>query len=468
MSGIDAGFLYMETPSLHMHTIKIVVVEDPDYDYARTRRGLEARISPRSPLRRRLEPIPFGLGHPVWTRDDSFDIDAHLFRHSCPSPGGLREMSAIVSEISGTPLDRDRPLWEMHVVEGLEGGQVAFVTKIHHCVADGVAALDLLIELARDDSDREGDQPEAAEPRPGRRQLMALALAESWRRLRALPALLMRTIRGLLALGRYVRGRVGAPAPVPFKTTTTPFNASLTPRRSFAVARLGLPEVRRIKRHFDVTVNDVVLALCAGALRRLLESDGGVPAIPLLASVPVSTREQSDAPAVGNRMGNLITSLHTDVADPGERLAAIAAGMRDAKARHAALGPEVFERWVDYTPPHPYAASVRAWSALGLADHIRPPVNLIVSNVPGPRAPLTPGGARVTALYSVGPILEGIALNLTAWSYVDQLNVGILACADHDVDVWQLADRLQQAVAELLAEVELADASKPAAAPAVH
>lgn len=449
LAGIDAGFLYMETPTLHMHTIKIVVLEAPDYDFERTREALAERLGRRSPFRRRLVPIPFGLGHPLWVSDESFDLDQHVFRATCSPPGGLRELASVVSEVAGTQLDRRRPLWELHVVEGLADGQVAFVAKIHHCVADGVSALDLLLDLVRDAPPDDEAGLGRAEPAPSRARLVAIALAEGWRRLRALPGLLLRTIRGLRSLRRYARGHTGE-APTPFHTPSTPFNASLTARRSFAVAQLSLSDVKHIKKHFGVTVNDVVLGICAGALRRLLDAAGGVPERPLLASIPISTRGPDAVRAYGNHVSNLITSLHTNLADPGERLQAISAGMRDAKARHEALGKDVFEGWVDYTPPRPYAASVRAWSALNVADHIRAPVNVIVSNVPGPRQPLTPDDARITALYSVGPILEGIGLNLTAWSYVDQLNIGVLACRDHDVDPWRVAACIEEATAELL------------------
>jgi diacylglycerol O-acyltransferase len=449
LAGIDAGFLYMETPSLHMHTLKIVVLEAPDYDFALSRRALVERLARRFPFRRRLAPIPFGLGHPLWVQDESIDLEQHIHRRSCPAPGGLRELSAIVSEVAGTQLDRSRPLWELHVVEGMEHGQIAFVAKIHHCVADGVAALDLLLDLVVDEVSEDDAATNAPEPMPSRTQLLRAAAAEAWRRLRSFPGLVVRTVAGLLSLWRYARRSPGR-APTPFRTPTTPFNASLTPGRTFAVARLAMADVSRIKKHFGVTVNDVFLSICAGALRRYLEATDEIPDLPLLASIPISTRGPDEVQAYGNHLSNLITSLHTDVADPVERLHAVSAAMRDSKARHEALGPQVFESWVDYTPPHPYAASVRAWSALRVADHIQPPVNVIVSNVPGPREPLTPGNARITALYSVGPILEGIALNLTAWSYVDQLNVGLLACSDHDVDLWKLASCIEEAIAELL------------------
>ena len=450
LAGVDAGFLYMETPTLHMHTIKVVVFQAPEFDFEQTRVLLVGRFGRCAPFCRRLEPIPFGLGHPVWVRDESLDLGQHIHRRVCPAPGGLKELAAVVSEVASTQLDRSRPLWELHVVEGMQDGKVAFIAKIHHCVADGVAALDLLLELVSDDAPHAEVAPDAPEPVPSRGQLLAIAAAEGWRRLLGLPGLVLRTIRGLRNLWRYSR-RQSKKAPRPFHTPITPFNASLTAGRSFAVAEVSLSDVKHIKKHFGVTVNDVVLAICAGALRQLLETAGGVPELPLLASIPISTRSPSRIRAYGNQLSNLITSLHTDMADPAERLHAIAAGMRDAKARHEALGPGAFEDWVDYTPPHPYAASVQAWSALNIADHIQPPVNLIVSNVPGPSKPLTPGEGRITALYSVGPLLEGIGLNLTAWSYAGQLSFGVLACSDHDVDVWRVATCLEQATRELLA-----------------
>lgn len=465
LSGVDAGFLYMETPTLHMHTIKVVVLHIPNYDYQRLRAALAQRLSRRPPFRRRLAQIPFGLGHPVWVADGAFDVDRHLVRRTCEAPGGLRELAAVVSEVAGTQLDRSRPLWELHIVEGVEGaegGSVALVAKIHHCVADGVAALDLLLDVVND-AEPEGERRSVAvpEPMPSRGQLLAIAAVEAGRRLRRLPRLVVRTIRGLRSLWRRTRLHPGR-TPTPFGTPRTAFNGSLTAGRSFGVARLAMPDVLLVKKHFGVTVNSVVLAICAGALRRLLDASGGVPELPLLSSVPVSTRGPSATRAEGNHLSNLITSLHTDIADPAERLRAIASGMDEVKARHEALGPDLFERWAAYTPPRPQAAMVRAWSASNAADHVQPPVNLIVSNVPGPREPIASGDVRITALYSVGPILEGIGLNLTVWSYAEQLNVGVLACSDHDVDVWRLAEFTRQAADELVSLVASDSATWPA------
>ncbi|MGH7805030.1 MAG: WS/DGAT domain-containing protein, partial [Candidatus Binatia bacterium] len=240
--------------------------------------------------------------------------------------------------------------------------------------------------------------------------------------------------------------------PLPFATPRTRFNRALTSSRSFATATLALDRVRAVKDAFGVTVNDVVLALTAGALRAFLSARGELPDRSLVAGVPVSTGAPSEERRLsGNRVSNLITSLRTDVADPVERLKAIHEVMKAAKGVHTILGPEMLQDWVEYTPPRPYAAIVRLYSKLRIGSRVPPPLNLVVSNVPGPTDALYVAGARLASIYSVGPILEGIGLNLTAWSYLGRLNFGAIASPDalSDEDLHEITERLGDALAEL-------------------
>jgi WS/DGAT/MGAT family acyltransferase len=462
LSGLDAGFLYMETPTLHMHTLKIAVVDPATvpggYSFEKVKDVLTERLHLLPMFRRRIVEVPFGLHHPLWIEDAAFDIANQVHRITAPAPGGVRELAAVCSTVAGRPLDRRRPLWELNVVEGLEDGHVGFIAKIHHCVADGVAAAEMLAGIMLTDPDASTDTPTApattwrAEHVPTRGVLVADALRARLFGLLNIPGLIRRTVRGLRAAARRRRDAVVSP-PAPFDAPNTLFNGALTPNRLFVMTTMSLDDVKAVKSGLGVTVNDVVLAVTAGALRRYLERHGGVPNKPLVAGVPVSTRQgapiSEDDEILANSVSNMFTSLRTDVADPIERVRAISDVTKVAKEVHQALGPDMLADWSELTPPRPFAAWMRTYSRFRLAERHRPPINLVVSNVPGPSAPLHIAGARLVSLYSMGPILEGIGLNVTVWSYLDQLNWGIVSTPEAMPDLWDLTADLHDALDEL-------------------
>lgn len=457
MTGLDAGFLHMETRTLYMHTLKIAVVDPSSvpggYTFPKVKEVLAARLHLLAPFRRRAVRVPLNLHHPVWIEDPCFDLDRHLRRVGCPAPGGMEEFAEIISDIAGRPLDRSRPLWELWVVEGLEDGNVAFVAKIHHAVADGVAAAAMLMNvLETDPSQLEAPPPEAtwlpaAIPSTGR--LFWDAVVDWLRSLREVPGLLARTFAGLRRMRRRRRESDAAP-PLPFAGPKTRFNAALTPNRRYVMTSLSLDDVKEVKDAFAVSINDVVLALVGGGLRRYLVRHGELPGRSLTAGVPVALAAEAERPRLeGNRVSNLFTTLRTDVADPVERLRSIHAVTAESKALHQALGAETLADWSDMTPAGPFALWMRIYSRARLADRHRPPINCVVSNVPGPREPLFVAGARLLAIYSMGPILEGIGLNVTVWSYLDTMNFGIVACPEHVPDLWDLCGDLGDELEEL-------------------
>ncbi len=456
LTGLDAGFLYMETPTLHMHTLKISVL-DPStipggYTFDRVKEVFRERLHLLPPFRRRLVDVPFRLHHPVWIEDPDFDLDLHVRRVGAPAPGGTREFAELISDIASHQLDRRRPLWEVWVVEGLEGGQVGFVAKMHHSIADGVAAADLLINVLDDAPDAVVPAPVRQwrpEPVPSRRRLLRDAIAAIALNLRMLPSLVRRTFAGVRAARRFRDSSDVAPA-LPFAGPNLPFNAALTAQRTFAMTTLPLADIKAVKDACGTTLNDVVLAVCAGALREWLLARDLPTDRPLVAGVPVSTREKKGLVLQGNVVSNMFTALRVDIADPLERLREISKAAKAAKGVHAAMGPQLLADWSEVTPPRPFSWFMRTYSRLHLADRHRPPINLVVSNVPGPSAPLYVAGARLGGIWSVGPILEGIGLNITMWSYLDDLNVGMVACPDAMPDLWSLADLLPAALDELV------------------
>ena len=453
MPGVDAGFLYMETPTLHMHTLKITVLEPgTDLDFEYVSGEVLARLHLLPPFRQRVQPVPFRLHHPVWLADREIDFRRHVFQHRVPAPGSMVELDAVIGAIAGTPLERSRPLWELHVCDGLAGGRVAVVAKIHHSLADGIAANALLANITDAVDHGAGDPgPWHPDPTPSSWALVRGALVDGIRQLALLPGLLVRTARGICAVARHKRtSTVRTPLPI-LDTPRVSFNGAITARRVFATCTLALGEIRAVAKGFGVSVNDVVLAVVAGALRAWMDARGEHPSGPLIAGVPVGADPPGGPPRlVGNNVSNLFTSLATDVDDPRERLRIIHEVTAEAKIVQRTLGPTMLADWVQFTPPAPFSAAMRLYSRLRAARLHPAPFNVIVSNVPGPREAVTIAGTPLRDLYSVGPILEGVGLNVTAWSYTDRMNFALLSCPDLLPDLRALADAFAPALEELV------------------
>lgn len=478
LTGFDASFLYTESPTVLMHTLKVAVVEppaglSPSDRFERLRHEL-ARLLDRLPaFRWRVVEVPFGLDHPVWIEDPHFDLDYHLHRIAAPEPGGPRELDAVIADIASHPLDRGHPLWEIWMVEGLAGGDLAFVAKIHHAVADGGASAAMLTSVMEREAGGGAEAngasepaPHASEPLPSALALVGGAVRHQARRLRGALPLAGRTVRGgVRVLRRFAESTIHPP--MPFVTPKTPFNEPLSPTRSFASTSLSLARVKRIKDAAGVTLNDVVLGLAGGALTRYLHRRGLTPDRSLIATVPVSVAEAGTGLRLsGNELSNVFMSLCTDVADPRDRLRRIHKVAEAAKETHERLGPKVLVEWAEFAPPRVASWAIRAYSDLRLARLHRPAANAIVSNVRGPAEPVTIAGAKLKHLYSVGPIVDGIGVNLTAWSYGPELAFAVIAGHDNVPDAHEITDGLHGALDELEAAcAEVPRSSRRRAAP---
>ena len=451
MTGLDTRFLYSETPTVHMNTIKIVVVDvagradalTPDVFLAL----LAERLDRMPALRRRAVAIPYHLGRPVWIDDPDFDLASHITWRRAPEPGGRRQLADIAADVLAVPLDIDRPLWEMTVVDGLADGRVAVVVKLHHALADGGSAVAMLRNAFLVDADAAVEEPYRPEPAPAGRELVGLAARSRARQVRDVPSLGRRTVAGLRAARTAARNEGGTPA-TPFSGPRASFNVSLTADRTFAMTALPIADLLAVKTAVGTTLNGVFLGLCAGALRRYLAGRGELPEKPLVASVPVGTHQ--DRPYLsGNHVDNMYVPLPTDRDDPVARLHAVHEAAGHSRRVRQAMGHELLEQRAAMTPLNLYSPVIRLWGRTRLSNRVRPPINLVASNVAGPREPLETGGGVVSALYSVGPILEGVGLNITAWSYVDALNVCVLGCQASLPDPWPLADALEAELGEL-------------------
>src|SRR5436309_5487413 len=320
LTGLDATFLYMETPSNHMHVASTAVF-DPStvpggYSFDKVRGLVENRLPLLPPFRWRLVEVPFGLHHPLWIEDPDFDLDYHIRRAALPSPGSDAELAEFAADVFSRPLDRSRPLWEMYVVEGLENGHIATITKTHHSAIDGVSGAELtvnLLDLQPEPS--EVDPPETPwEPDrvPSDFELVAYALNSLARQPFRAAKAVRRTALAALNVRRRNRQPDVMPPPAPFSAPRTAFNVSIGGRRRFAFADVPLDEVKMVKNSLGGTVNDVVLAICAGALRRYLLGHGVLPDTGLVAMVPISVRVEEEKGAMGNRVSSMLTGLATD------------------------------------------------------------------------------------------------------------------------------------------------------------
>lgn len=457
LSGLDAGFLYLETDTCFMHVAGLIIVDpstSPErWSFESVRDLYAQRLDQAPPFRRRLVEVPFGIHHPIWIEDPDFDLDWHLRQVKVPAPGGPAELDDLVSELAARPLDRERPLWETWVIEGLENGNVALLTKVHHAAVDGssgeelmIAVLDLTPEVEQKPSPERDWEPDHV---PSSAEMLGYAAWSLAQQPKRAARTVRRTAEAVLQLGdRY--GMASSPTPsMPFTAPRTSFNQSLTPNRSFGSQTVALSRIKTLKEQLDCTVNDVVLTLCAGALRRHLDHRGERPDGPLLAMVPVSVRSHDQRNQMGNKVSSAFTSLATDLDDPIERLQTIHASMRRAKEAQELIGAETLQDWAEFAAPALAARAARMYSSMRMADRHRPLFNVTISNVPGPPFPLYVAGARVVSTNPIGPIFDGVGLNMTVMSYLDRLDFGLLTCPELVPDVQAVANGIEDSLTEL-------------------
>jgi diacylglycerol O-acyltransferase len=424
LSGWDAVLLYSETPNVHMHTLKIAIIElDPasrGFTIDAFRQVIAGRMDKLVPLGYQLIDVPFKFHHPMWRENCEIDFEYHIRPWRLAAPGGRRELDEAIGEIGSTPLDRAHPLWEMYFVEGLANERIAVVVKIHHALADGVASANLMAHgMDLMPTPQAGGY--SADPAPTKRELMSTAFVDHMRHIKRIPGTIAYTAQGIRRVRRSTR-KFSPELSRPFTPPLTFMNHVLTPERRFATATLALADVKTTGKKLGATINDMVLAMSSGALRNLLLRYDG-KAEPLLASVPISFDFSPDRIS-GNKFSGMMVALPTDIQDPLERVRAAHDNAVSAKESHHLLGPELVSRWAAYWPPSGTEAMFR-W--LSNRDGQNKVLNLNISNVPGPRTRGRVGGALVTEIYSVGPLTAGSGLNITVWSYVDQLNISVLS-----------------------------------------
>ena len=489
LSGVDASFLNMETASVFGHVSSLNIF---DPSAAPGGAGLEAtkqtileRIDLLAPFRRRLVEVPLGLDLPYWIEDPNFDIDFHVRHHAVAPPGTPQQLAEAISRIVARPLDRARPLWELYVIEGVDEGRlIAQLTKVHHAAIDGASGalmLAAILDLDPDHRPVTGPAPWEPEVAPTDQEMLRMTFGEFMRRPEKLIRLGVRTTRelatatrsgGLRAiadmvaqpmpgpLGSLMRRRLRSqygeetdrpPALPPTHAPRTPWNQVITPHRRFAYTTIPLDDAKTVRRAFGCTFNDVVMALCSGALRGYLLHHDCLPEQSLIAMVPVSVRSGAENDTYQNRVSALLADLATNESDPAKRLRRVQQSMTAAKQNHAAIPAEALMDFTQFAPPAIAARAMRMASRLRIADRMNPPFNLVISNVPGQAVPLFMAGAELKHFYPVSALADGQGLNMTVQSYNGNLDFGFIACRELVPDVWLLTDLLHAAMKELLA-----------------
>jgi WS/DGAT/MGAT family acyltransferase len=466
LEGMDAAFLSLETPTTPMHVGAVLVLDPPEgrrslfsptTRYAQMRRVIEQRLHTVAPFRQRAVRVPFGLHHPVWVDDPDFELDDHLTRASLPSPGGAAELDAFVASVMSRRLDPDRPLWEMHIVEGLEGERTALVAKVHHAILDGVSGASLLaafLDLSPRSRVVALPQEWHPAPLPSNAQMLKHAAGSLARQPGDAIGAIQAGVEAVADLGRHNQELVGRgeqPPPGFFSAPRTSFNGAVSNRKRFASLSVPLEDVKLVGRVFEATVNDVLLATVSGALRRLLEGRGEEVDHSLVAMVPVSTRPEGTGEDLGNQVSGMLVSLASDLDDPVARLDAISESARVAKEQEKLHRGRFVGDLAQIALPALTTRLARVMAGTRLFDKVRPPFNVTVSSVRGPDFALFCAGSRVAHMYPVGPIAEGIGLNVTVLSYLDRVHFGLLACRKLLPELGDLSVHLDDALAELVA-----------------
>ncbi|HSC62306.1 MAG TPA: wax ester/triacylglycerol synthase family O-acyltransferase [Caldimonas sp.] len=463
LSGLDGAFLHLETPETPMHVGSLHLFDLPpgyrgDF-HANIKRQMKSRIRLAPVFTRKLAPMPLQFANPVWIEDDQVDLDHHVHRIELPRPGTQAQLEDCAAKLHSEPLDRNRPLWRLYVFDGLESGQAAYYIKVHHAVLDGQAGV-LLAQALFDVTAKPRQVPRgvgAQGENPGKVALAAAALkhdvGQYIKLLRHLPDV-VKTLAGLFrgAPGE-AKGRLGQNFSFGPKT---PLNVAVTGERGFAALSIPIATLKALAQAHDAKLNDIVLALCGGALRRYLARHGGLPKKPLIASMPISLRKPGNTDFRTQATLSLV-NLNTDVADPLERLRAIrdAAGAVKALAQRAnglipTDFPSIGEPWILHA-----LAALYARSSVGGA--VPPIANVVISNVAGPQVPLYAAGARMATYWPLSIVEHGLALNITVMSYAGAMGFGFTTARTAVADARELPAALLEALDELVAR------SRPAA-----
>lgn len=479
LTGLDSSFLFLEDSHQPMHVGSVLVFEG-SMTFDNFRDVLASRIHLVPRLRQRLAMVPFGIGKPYWVDDPAFNLDMHLQHVALPAPGNWKELRTLAARIFSPPLDRTRPLWEMTFVEGLQEvpqvppGSVAVINKVHHAAIDGVSGSDILgvlLDVTKQPREFEQPVPTAVPPVPNELEV----LGHTAKKILGKPSEILRVageVRDAVRAAAKVQAKGVEAPPVPMSAPPTPFNHTITGQRIWNTALLELDRVKAIRKVTGSTLNDVVLAICAGALRRYLEEKEALPDRSLMAMVPVSTRGEDDHGKMGNRVSAMMLELATNVADPVERLKVIKEHSKGGKAFEKAGATRALVDLWDFIPFGLANRMTRLYSRFRVSELHNPIFNCVITNVPGPQMDLYMAGHKLLATMGMAPLVDGMGLLITVLSYNGVLSISPISSPavmpDLDVFARYLRESANELEAAVIPDREAAAAADAAASQAAQ
>lgn len=462
LTGQDASFLYTETPKTPMHIGGIMIYDPSTVDGGKQRFKdilgfIEERLHLAKTFRQKLVEVPFNLDHPYWIGDKDFDLEYHVRHIRLPEPGDWRQLCIQAARLHSRPLDLTKPLWEFTIIEGLDAipglpkGSYAMVSKIHHACIDGVSGADITEVLHSVDIEPEvppaPDEPWKGEAAPNPLELMTRAQISNMTQPMKFAEMMARAVP---AMGRFQEGLWNKKYEVNATVPKTRFGGRVTAHRVFEGRNFDLQEIRTMKNAVpDATVNDVIVTICGGALRKYFAAHDEQPEDSLIAMAPISVRPAGDKHALGNQVAAMTIKIGNEIADPLERLAAVHDNAAEQKAMTNAVGAKLMTDLSQFVPSTTAAMAARLYTELGLSDSMAPPFNCVITNVPGPQFPLYSAGAKLVTQFGLGPLFDGMGIFFPVFSYNGQITLSVNSCREMMPDPEFFGQCLQDSYDEL-------------------
>jgi len=466
LTGLDASFLYLETANSPMHIGGISIYDPstaPDgmVGFKQILANVLQRAHRVKSFNDVLVEVPLKLDHPYWKSDGPFDPEFHIRHIALPKPGDWRQLCIQASRLHARPLDRARPLWEMYVIEGLDNlkgypsGCFAVLTKIHHAAIDGASGVEIasaIHDLSPDYTIKDANDAVVNERNASDLELIWRSQLNNIKTPGRIFEVAKNTLPGFAkALTGLARGRLKRITNIP----RTRFNTNVSPHRVFDAIEVDLEQIKFIKDSVPyITVNDVALAICGGALRKYLQSKNELPERSLVAMAPINIRTQDKLGTAGNQVSQMTVSVASHIEDPIERLKEVNTGTANAKELTNAIGAKSMTDYAQFVPSTLTASAARLSSKLGLANRARPSYNCVITNVPGPQVPLYFTGARMLSSYGIGPAIDGLGLFHALGSYCGRFNIAVSACREMMPDPAFYAECLTESFNEMLSAAE--------------
>lgn len=460
VSGSDAAFLYAESPSSPMHIATLIIVED-SLEFKDFRAIVASKLHLIPKFRKRLLNVPMNLDYPYWVDDPNFDLDLHINRVKLPDPSNWNTLREMTSSIFSNPLDLRRPLWSMTFIEGLDEvsqvpkGSVAIVSKVHHVMIDGssgVGIMGILFDKSEADKDKEIPKPKPFEPDelPDELSLLLKSSQTFFKDPLKLPKLVGETAFSFIKGNIKTQFSLKKPIKKSFSTPNTIFNNSVSPKRTWGTAILSFERINTLRKIMNVSVNDMILAICAGGIRRYLAEKEKLPVQPLVANVPISIRVKGEKQEMNNQISNMLVRIATHIKDPIERLEYIQEQTNRGKTRHKAVGAKALAKMADAVPFGLANLAAGLYTKYNIKEFHRPPFNVTITNVPGPQMPLYLRGHKILSIFGLTPVLDGFGLIIAAFSY----NGLVSLTTTSDAKTMPDADKFSRYIRESANELE--------------